>query len=452
MEAWPKLKLPQLIGYSSGNFGKAIVWNTLELFFIFYLTDILNIEPARAGLLILISLLWDAVLDPVVGLLADRTQTRFGKYGPYILIGAPLCAASYMSIFLVQEFAPAGSALTLAFISLLFFRTTYTLIDLPHNALLARVSYHSRERSLAAILRFSFSSLAVLVISVSSIFILAPDNLNQQANHFRNFSVAAAMLSVSAMWLSWRSVRNRDQNAPSPRTTFATQLSSLKYVFTSRNALILLWVAFITALCLPIFAKGLSYFAKYNLGEEQWAGYALTSMVIGQILSILAWLWMSKRMEKASTLGAAHGILIISMLLFSAFANSGQAAIYLLAGFVGIGAAGAYSIFWGMAPDVIDSIEAEYGIRLEALYFSLIILAMKFAIALGFGVFGGMLSIVGYVANAEQSQMALSGIHTIMWAMPILGSIAVCVALQWYSITHSSQSQDFNRLRAKSST
>lgn len=436
----------QLLAYSSGNFGKAIVWNTLELFFIFYLTDLAGLAPSTAGLLILITLVWDAVLDPVIGLAADRTRSPLGKYGPYILIGAPISSLSFILIFFLPELTSGVMSLPLAVVSLLIFRTGYTLIDLPHNALLARISTDSHERSTAAIMRFFFSSLATLTISASSILILTPGDSAQQAQNFQAFAIVASLLSALAMWASWWRVRDRDRHAPYSATSFNRQITALSAVLKNQNALILLWVAFITALSLPIFAKALSYFGKYNLKDEGVIGYALTAMMLGQIVSTLGWAWLTRRTEKATALRAAHLVIAAAVILFAIFANEGGLILLMLTFCVGLGAGGVYSIIWGMAPDVIDDLEDRIHVRAEATFISVVIVLMKLAIAFGFGLFGLVLDVIGYQANLEQSDMTLLSIQLSMCLLPLLGALACVISLSAYSITHETHRRIIERI------
>lgn len=423
-----------MLGYASGNLGKNIVASTLGLFLIFYMTDILGIDPEIAGLVILVSLIWDALLDPVVGLISDRTKNALGKYGAYILLGAPMTALSFIAIFTLP--VQSTSPLLVVTICLILFRTSYTLIDLPHNALLSRISGDSRERSTIAIARFFFSAVGSLCIALAgfTIFSDAPDQA--QTTSFQSFSIFAGIICVLAMWVSWFAVRHQDKTAPSDRIPFRLQLRSAAKMMGDKDARIVIAVGFFTGLTTPVFAKALSYFGKYNLADETSIAAGLTAMMAGQALSTPLWIRMSHRFDKATALQAAHLMMIVGLFLFGLLITESGFPYMVLAFLVGAGAGGVFSIIWGMAPDVVDKQQLATGARSEAVYFSLLILAMKIALGLGMALFGGLLSALDYASNSMQTPSTLLGIKLLMCATPAIGSIICLISLKRYTISH----------------
>lgn len=97
------------IGYASGNLGKNVVFASLEYFLLFFLTQVWGLPPAQAGFIIFIALVWDGLADPIMGGVVDRFTTPLGRYGPYLLLGAPICAAAFAFVFM--DPGVAGAAL-----------------------------------------------------------------------------------------------------------------------------------------------------------------------------------------------------------------------------------------------------------------------------------------------------------------------------------------------------
>lgn len=427
-----RLSRKAIIGYASGNFGKNILANTLVYFIIFYATDILGLAPETAGAIVLAAMIWDAVLDPVIGCLADRTHTRFGKYGPFILTGAPFASLSLVLVFLLPAHSPAP-ALTLL-LALLTFKLFYTMIDLPHNALIARISRDSRERGTIATTRFLFSSIGSLAIAGGA-FVIFSESADQ-ATRFVGFASAAAIVSLAAMWTSWLAVAEQDRNQPASRLDWAAQLRGLDLLLRNRDALIILGVCILSGAAVPFFARSLPYFSKYNLGAETLVAPALAVLVIGQALGAPLWNLASARLEKAHALAIAHGLGITALIVFLAAPISGGPALWITLFILGVANGGIWSLVWAMAPDVVDCVERQHGVRPEAMMMALASEGMKVGLAVGAFGFGVLLEVVGYVAGAVQSPETLSGIKVVMSAPAIAGSALVALLLVGYTLTH----------------
>lgn len=425
----------QIIGYASGNLGKNIVANSVSFFLIFYLTDILGLPAGLAGALLFVSLAWDAILDPLVGFLSDRTMNRFGKYGVFILFGAPLTSITFISIFTVPLYSPYP-VLTV-FICLVLFRSAYTLIDLPHNALLSRISFNSSERARIATTRFFFSSIGSLIISFASFSVFASSDLGIQQERFATYSLYAASISVAVMWISWFSVNWHDRNGQFQASSLREQLNGFAGFFRDKDAATLLGVAFLTTLFAPYFTKSMSYFCKYVLNDEQAIAFGLTAVIFGQAISTPFWGWLSTKIEKSTALAVSHLLFMTVVVLFGCFVSSFGihfAALCFLAGWAG---GGIYSIIWGMGPDIVDKLHNTRGVRSEAAYIGLLILAMKLALGIGVGIMGGLLTAFGYVPNVEQDSSAVFGIRLIISAAPFLGSLFLIILLTKYQLSHA---------------
>ncbi|WBQ13101.1 MFS transporter [Hyphomonadaceae bacterium BL14] len=399
---------------------------------IFYATDILGLAPETAGAIILAAMLWDAALDPVIGFAADRFHTPFGKYGLYILAGAPLASLFLVLIFLLPAQSPDPAMALLA--TLFAFKFFYTLIDLPHNALLARVSHDSRERGTIATTRFVFSSLGSLSIAAGAYVIF--DGEGGQAARFAAFAAVAGLLSLAAMWTSWISVAQADRAGPAVHPSFADLLRGLAALLSNREARVVLIVCFLSGASIPLFARGLPYFAKYDLGAENLVAPALAVLVLGQALAAPIWNRVSARLEKARALVLAHGLAIAALAIFFLAPSDGGPILWTAILCLGAAGGGMWSLIWAMAPDVVDLVEHESGVRPEAVIIALASDAMKIGLAVGALVFGFLLDAAGYQAGAVQSAGTLLGLKVIMTLPAVIGSGLVAVLLLGYSLSH----------------
>lgn len=424
----PRLSAVQVTGYSLGNFGKNILWNTLEFCLLFILTDIMLIKPSIAGLVIMISIIWDATLDPVVGYLADKVTTPWGKYGPFIILGSPLCCASFVLIFLTP-FLLGGSNLALIIVSLLLFRTLYTLVDLPHNALIARISNSDSERSLLSGTRFFFSCMASALIAISLAPILSSSDRADEAVHFLIFAIFAAVLSLLAMWISWWSVRHIDINIARSEIPLKRTFLGITRIFKNRFFLTTLFVAFLTGLSTPVFTKMFLYYAKYDIANETMGSFGLLEYTLGSALGALCWVWTARKLDARRALQASHVVIIISTVLFFGIHPIEPVSLALTAILLGFGSAGAYMLIWALASSAVDKVEQQSGDRFEATIFAILILAMKVAIGFGSVLVGWLMHSSGYVPELVQSDQTLSNLRLMMCGAPALGSFIIFLLL-----------------------
>lgn len=150
--AGAQLSTPQRLGYGIGDFGFNLFFTTASLYLLFYYTDVLGLAPDTAGWVFAVALIWDALFDPVMGYVANRTRTRWGRYRPYLLFGGLPLAASWALLFLPVNLE--GSALVLFAVSThMVFRTLYAVVSMPYLALSATMTRDSNERGVLASIR-----------------------------------------------------------------------------------------------------------------------------------------------------------------------------------------------------------------------------------------------------------------------------------------------------------
>ena len=153
-----------MLGYGIGDFGFNFYWFSLQLFLAYYYTDVLGLRSEVAGLVIFLCLTWDGLVDPAIGVLANRTRTRWGKYRPFLLFGSVPLAVSFTLMF-----APTGlegaALIGYAFATQVLFRTMYGLVNIPYSALMATMTRDSMQRNWLAGARMICAFLGTAVVS-----------------------------------------------------------------------------------------------------------------------------------------------------------------------------------------------------------------------------------------------------------------------------------------------
>ena len=426
-----------IIGYANGNFGKQILFGTLEVALLFYMTEILGVNPLLAGTIIFISLLIDALLDPVIGLLIDKLSIR---YGVYILTGS----IAYSGLFILLFSLPLLGYSEVGIICAILFaiRASYTLIDVPHNALVAKLVNDADKRTSVTAWRFLFSSLSTLILSLSIAPILSGETVDLEAMNFFYYAVIVAFLSLVSLLVVAR-VSLKNEKMVERKTFFEKKKVNFspKSLLGNYYFLILIVVFFATGLFVPILSKGMLYYSKYYLNNETLSGVFLTIIVVGQIVSLPFWVKLSTKLEKKTTLALGHALLIVACTGIYLCGKEAAALLYGLFFLVGTANGVIYMIIWSLLADVVDYQQAKTGLRPEAIIFSLSIMIMKIALGLGTMILGLLLEYSGYSSSSSVSDATGELIPVITCLLPVVGSVICITFLCSYKLSKNRQKE-----------
>ncbi len=417
------ISMASKVGYASGNLGKAVLWSSLDVFFLFILTELWGVPPAEAGLIIMIALVFDGLAAPLMGVVADRTPAAFGKYGPYLALGAPLCASSFW-LLLRPTGGDASGAAILA-LSLLF-RACYTICDVPHNALFSRIVSTARDASFVSGLRFFFSSVGGLIVAGGAGWVLSALTEQAQAERFSHFAAFAGGLYVATIWWAWRATARLDRTLPNSAAHISVR-RALVLVTCNRMLLVLFALAAMHCLSVPLFLKGLAYFAKYVRGDAAWSSGALLSITVLQGVSMPVWMWFFARHDKRHVMGAAYLVLIGGLAGFFAFARGSDVVLLAAMALIGFAKGGLGMGLWGFLPDAIHAGASERGETVEALPTGLFLMIIKCVTGLGAGMFGLILNAAG-LADAKLDDEAFGdALILVICGGPAIGAIACAI-------------------------
>ncbi|WP_439635363.1 MFS transporter [Oceanicaulis sp.] len=424
-------------GYATGNFGKNLLWGSADIILLFAMTDLAGVAPATAGLILLVSLVFDAAVDPMVGALADRLRSRLGKYGVFILPGSVLAASCY--VWMIQSASAPGAPVMAIAMAVFAFRMTYSLIDLPHNALMSVAFQRSRQRARLAGYRFLFSSIASLLFAVWLGPVLGQGGADA-AGALRHFAWLAAALSTLTMVFAWSMVRREDREAVRLKSHQA-QAGRIRDLFANGQFQLILILSVLGGLGPPLFAKTLAYVTVYVIEAPALSATALAAITLGQLLGLPLWIAAGHRFEKSRLLQTAYLISGGAFLLATGFARVWPTSYIVFAAMGGAGLSGVYSIIWGMIPDVFDWVEHHCGARHEGVGYGVVIFLMKASNALATGALGLALSRMAYTPGEPQGPHVLWVIIAFSGGLPCLVALLAVWVCSQYRITHRLQSR-----------
>ncbi|WP_346238845.1 MFS transporter [Niabella insulamsoli] len=453
-----KITIKEKIGYGLGDAASSMFWKIFGMYSLFFYTDIFGITAAAAGTMFLIARLWDSVFDVFVGIVADRTKTRWGKYRPYLLWLAVPFAVMGVFTFYVPDFSGSGK-LVYAYITYSLMMIVYSLINVPYASLLGAISAKPDERNVLSSYRMSFAFIGSFV----TFMLLQPliDFFGKEISHSNEgaielatgatghhtalawtFGVGVIGLICVVLFLlcfSWTKERVH-QIDTAGQTSVKKDLNSL---LTNKPW----WILVATGLAALLFnavrdSVAIYYFRDYVQRQYKMPGtgwdlttiYFLTGQ-LANLIGVVAAPGISKRFGKKRTYMIAMmmaGFLSVGFYFIPnnvAFILTFQFLISLFAGYV-------LPLLWSMFADIVDHQELLTGRRATALIFSSSSMSQKLGWALGAALSGWILASFHYMPDApQQSAETIFGERLMISLIPAACCLLAFLGMMIYPIT-----------------
>ncbi len=431
------LRFREKLGYGLGDTASNFYFQVFGIFLLYYYTDVIGLLPAAVGTMFLVTRIIDAVSDPLMGIIADRTNSRWGKYRPFILWGAiPYGACGYL-MFANPDLSYTGK-LIFAYVTYSLMMLAYTAINVPYSALLGVISPASIERTRAASYRFFGAILAGWLVGT---FVTPLKNLlggGDEALGFQLTMMIFAVISVALWWITFATTRERvapPQTDSDLRADFAAVRQNGPWV-----ALIFAGIFTLTSLAVRWATQ--VYYIKYYAGDDgtpiflifDKTAVFLSLGIFAQLVGVTLTRTLSERFDKRHLLMTLSLLNALSMGLFFVI-PADQYGLMVAINMIGMLIAGPTpALVWSMYADCADYGEWKTGRRTTALIFSTVQFSHKFGLAVGAGLAGILLSSFGFVANEAQSETALLGIRFLFGIVPTVFALLGVVAIYFYRI------------------
>lgn len=420
----------RLIGYASGNFGKNLVWSTADLTLLFILTDLIGLPMTSAALLMTIAVAGDLVFDLFAGAISARVRAYSAGYRLLITFGAIPCGVTFAVLYALPWW---GQHRLWPITSLvLVFRAAFAMVDLPHYAMIARVTSDSRARGRTAGYRSFFSNISSLAIATLVVPLVENSVRLGDVAPLAIFGACAGMLffvSVSA------SAMVGTREAASKRSSQKAKHLQLSLPKFSPLFLAMLVIAVVMSFAVPMFSRTTLYYATYVLHRPAFAGQILAAITIGQFGGVVVWTGLVRYFDKTKLLMASLAATVATLCIFAALAPN-PIVMLVSATLMGVALLGVYMLPWGILPDVVDFCELRQGFRQETTIFAMFLVVHKASGAASSGLIGWVLATTGYVAGAEQSPLVVNAIVFLAFGIPIAGTLAAIATLLPLNIGH----------------
>ena len=433
-----KLSLRLKLLFSTGDLATSIPLAILMFFQLYFMTDVAGLRPDLAGWAVGIGKIWDAVNDPLIGLLSDRIRSRFGRRRVMLLIGAVPLGLTFMLMWLVPPFGAVGLAMYYA-ATFIIFDTVFTIIHVSYNSLTPELTSDYDERSTLNGYRMVFSIIGtlgtIILATVMGWFI------SDKRVLFATLGVGLGLVSIIPPLVVFRVTKAHDpavEGAPMSLKQAITETLSNRPFWMIMGLYLLSWT---TA---SIMSAVLIYFANYYLRVPEQANYFILVAEGSAILFIPFWVWMARKLDKrrAYIIGSISWVVVL--LAISAIRSDQVTLAYILAALSGSGIATAYVLPWAMIPDIIEIDQAKTGERREGSYYAFASFFQKLATGAAVWGMGQALAFAKYITPTAgetlpvQPPAALNAIRIFMGPVPA-GLLLLSLIFAWrYNVTRES--------------
>ena len=427
-----KLTLKTRLGYGIGDIAICLYWSGVGLYLLYFYTDVVGISPSLAGLIYGIGMLWDAVTDPFMGYMAERTRTKWGVYRPYLLFGNVPLALSFVLLFWVPPFE---GAMLFSFLLLtnLLHRTCFTIVSVPFSSLTPRITSDSQERTNLTGFRMLGAQTGTNLMALLAFPIIFWVGGDDESSGFLVLGAIAGITALAIHAVTFMTVKEPENDLGIERV--GGSLAEAAQAVAKNGPF---WLVFSATLIVGIttifFGNNLIYYTKYALNLHEYQGTILFTSGIIAFLSIPIWWAISNRIGKKLTWLISSSITLIALVSFYLYPISQLNELLVLVGFIGFGSGAGGILFWSMLPDTIEYGEVHTGVRSESSLYGFMTFAQKGSIAFAIIILGLVLDAIGFQANEIQTESTIADMKAIMTLIPIVGIASSLVIIYFYPI------------------
>jgi len=471
-EVMHRLTFKEKVGYGFGDLASCLFWSTIMSQLLFFYTDVFGLTGRAAGIMFFVSRILDAVFDVVIGMTADRTKSRWGKFRPYLLWGAIPLAVSAVLTFTTPEFGEAGK-LIYAYLTFILFMFLYSTVNIPYTALLGVISGDPVDRTSASSFKFTGAYLGGFIVSATVLPLAAHFGHESVAKGWQMTMSIYGIAAIVFFFITFLSTRERIQPIAKEKTSIKDDLKDL-----SKNApwmlLFVVTILFILFVCIrmsvtthyfkyyigeqasPLLTQIYNFLLKYILNplyaifgsqatplldETHKYGYeVLTSIfnTLGQGISLVGVLlvpWFTKLVGRKSAVIILFVTALVCTGSFYFLSPANLTLIFILQLIGSITGGPISALLWVLYADTADYSEWKTGRRATGLVFSASIMSTKIGWAVGSMVAAFILDQTGFVANVVQNIDVQNGLKAMMSTIPVaVGVVALIILTFFYKL------------------
>ncbi|WP_263560541.1 glycoside-pentoside-hexuronide (GPH):cation symporter [Paenibacillus polymyxa] len=434
-----KVSLKTLISYSLSSYGMNVIYNLTAVYLMFFYTDSFGLNALAVGTLLMVARVIDAVVDIFIGIAVDNTNTRWGKFRPYMFIGAFLVTLTTLALFLSPDLSSAGK-LVYAYVTYIAWSISYSILDIPYWSLSAAITKDAAERTKVVTVPRTVASAGLWTVNVVALPLV---------HFFNGWAGAVAVLCGLFFVCMMFTVFGVKEKHVVPRHEKQTLKGVLRLFFIENRPLRLLIISFfIIEMTANIRNAFTLYYFKYNLGAEAFIPLFMGLTVGFQIAGNVAVPFIAKWIGKKGT--SIAGVLITSISMIALFfCGNSIVLVFILSCIISFGVGLNYVVMSTMLADCVDYGEWKTGNRSEGMVFSANVFRAKLAAAIGSAVGGYALALAGYQPNIVQTNTTLIWLTLLFTIIPGVLTFLSVFPMKNYELTETMNRKIVQEVRAR---
>lgn len=426
------------LGYAVGDFGANFFFQSVSIYLLYYFTDVFMISAASAGMIFLVSKIWDAVYDPVIGYIADHTDTRWGQKRPYLLFGAIPLGITLFLLYAAPQISSYPLRIAYATVSFIAVCTLYATVNVPYSAMTANLTLDFHERGSITGFRMMGAILGTLVVATITKPLVAA--FPTEVDGFRSMGLIYGAAIAFFTLITFVTVKERIRIHAEKTGGGVTDI--LKIVKSNPPLRLLFFGIFFHYAAQFIFLASVAYFFKYCIKAEGFVPIAFFCLYVPAAIMLPVMVRISKRYGKKLMFNGGMGIFAVGvMLLFfvTSYDSILLASIYVI---IGLGFSAIYQGPWSTIPDTVEYSEWKTGLRREGIIYGIFFFGMKLSAGVSAFAVGYILNLGGYLPDvAQQSDISLFTIRFITTVLPVICFILGAIFIGMYPINQRIHNQ-----------
>ena len=442
------VKLSEKIGYGLGDMSASMFWKLFGAYLMIFYTDVFGLSAAVVGTMFLVTRVWDSVFDPIVGVVADRTDTRWGKFRPYLLwLSIPFGGMAILT-FYTPALGDAGK-IVYAFITYSLMMMVYSGINVPYASLLGVMSPNPQDRNVLSTFRMMFAyigSFVALLLFMPLVGAFTGGDTSQEVQQY-GWLMAVAVIAVACSLLFFGCFSLTKERVKAVKCEKTPLMTDIRDLLGNRPWWILLGAGIASLVFNSIRDGATVYYFKYFVDETSYGNVTVAGipfvlsglyLAVGQasnIIGVVLAAPIASKIGKRQTFMWAMIIATVLSVAFYYLDRNQLMLIFLLQVVISVCAGSVFPLLWSMYADCADYSELKTGNRATGLIFSSSSMSQKFGWAIGTAITGWLLAAFGFQANAVQNEETIQGIRMFLSLLPAVGTALSVAFIFFYPLT-----------------
>lgn len=420
------------LAYGFGDIGSNIFIVTSGFFLLFFLTNVVGVNPALAGVALLFPKLWDVVSDPIMGAISDRTRSRWGRRRPYLLFGALPFGLTFLAMFVVPGYESESARALHAALMFALGCTAFTVVNVPYSSMVAEMSDDYNERMSITSFRMIGSSIGVLLAGGLAMPLVEMGGGGADGFRFMGAVFGAAIALITLVcFLGTGRARTLPVAGHTPPAR-----EQLRIALKNRPFLLLIASYMLQSIGIGVLMAGLIYFIKHVMMLPETAMGVVFPILFGTAIAFIpVWVMVGKKLGKIRAYRIGLAIICV-MLVSTFFTQASQLALFHVQVFLlGIGFSSFQLFPFSMLPDTIEYDEMSSGMRREGIFSGVWASGQKMAYSVGPGIMGFALALSGFDAAGPQGPGVETGIRVAFCLLPAAALLLSYLPFSRYDLT-----------------